>query len=100
MCAEHRRTCEAFALTDEEGENRRMGVAGLGALLQGSRDPEALALLLQIFRNEGEEWHVRDTAYRSILDVLGRPLAERPPATRPLDYARDVDWDRIREAED
>ena len=100
MCSEHRRTCEEFALEDADSENRGMGVAGLGALLRGTRDPEALALLLRIFRNEGEEWLVRDSAYCSILYVLGRPASEQPPATRRLDHTRDVDWDRIREAED
>ena len=99
MCREHRRTCEAFALNDPESDNRRMGVAGLGALLEGTRDPKALHLLLRIFRNKGEEWDVRDAAYSSILYILGRPPSEQPSAARKLDYSKDVNWDWIREAE-
>jgi HEAT repeats len=100
MCREHRSTCETFALNDPDSDNRRMGAAGLGALLEGTRDPKALQMLIRIFRDEKEEWDVRDAAYRSILYVLGRPASEQPPATKQLDYERDVNWERIREAEE
>lgn len=99
-CSDHRCTCERFALNDCDSDNRRIGVGGLGSLLKGTRDPKALALLLSIFRNEEEEWHVRDGAYASILYVHGRPLSEQPPASRMLDYTKDVNWGRIREAEE
>lgn len=99
-CSDHRCTCENFAINDCDGDNRRMGVAGLGSLLKGTRDPQALALLLRIFRNDKEECQVRDSAYHAILYILGRPLSEQPPASRMLDYTKDVNWDRIRDAEE
>lgn len=99
MCSEHRETCKRFILHDEDSDNRRMGVAGLGALMEGTRDPETLRLLLKVFRNEAEEWDVRDAAYSSVLYVLGRPVSEQPSAARRLDYKKDVDWEVIEEAE-
>ena len=42
----------------------------------------------------------RDSTYSAILDVLGRPLHDRPPAARRLDYGVDVDWKSIAEAEE
>jgi|SRR6516225_5549072 hypothetical protein len=100
MCSDHRLTCEQFALNDPDSDNRRIGVSGLGALLEGTRNKAALGMLLHIFKNRTEEWDVRDAAYRTILYVLGRPPAEQPPATRKLDYKKDVDWKRIQEAEE
>ncbi len=99
-CCEHRKTCEEFILTDSESENRGLGTCGLGALLEGTRDPNALMLLLQVFFDEGEEWHVRDSAYSAILYVLGRPVTEQPSATRKLDYMKDVNWEHIRVAKE
>ena len=99
MCDEHRTTCEQFLLHDRDSDNRRMGVAGLGALMERTKDPKTLSLLLRVFRNKKEEWDVRDVAYQSILYVLGRPASEQPSSARLLDYAKDVNWDRIREAE-
>lgn len=98
-CEEHRSTCETFLLEDPSSDNRRLGAASLGSLLRGARDPKALSVLLQVFRNKTEEWHVRDTAYCAILDLLGVPRNEHPPASRELDYTKDVDWKWIEEAE-
>ena len=94
-CTRHRKTCEEFVLTDEDSENRRLGTIGLGALLEGTQDPEALDLLLQVFRDEEEEWHVRDSAYSAILYILGRPVNEQPSGSRRLDHATDVNWAHI-----
>jgi len=77
-----------------------MGVAGLGALLEGTSDKRALELLLKIFENAAEEWDVRDAAYSSILYVLGRPASEQPLASKKLDQTKDVNWDLIRNAEE
>jgi len=100
MCTEHRQTCEHFALTDLDSDNRRLGISGLGALLEGTRDPKVLQLLLHVFNDEQEEPHVRDRAYSSILYVLGKPAKAQPSATRRLNYAEDVNWEWIGEASD
>ena len=99
MCEEHRITCERFARQEADSDNRRMGVAGLGALMEGTKNSRTLRLLLRVFRNKKEEWDVRDAAYRSILYVLGRPASEQPSAARELDYTKDVNWKRIQEAQ-
>ena len=98
-CAEHRKTCELFAQNDPDPDNRRMGVAGIGALLDGTRDALALAFLLGVFRNAREEDTVREAAYSSVLYVLGAPVSEQPPLTRRLDFANAVDLGRLGEAE-
>jgi hypothetical protein len=99
MCSEHRNTCEAFILYDADIDNRRLGISGLGALLEGTKDAKALELLLNIFHND-EEWILRDRAYSSILYILGKPETVQPPATRRLDYEKDVNWKWIKEAEE
>jgi len=96
---DHRGTAERFALSDPDGDNRRMGVACLGSLSRGTRDPQVLRVLLKIFRDEKEEWHVRDESYCAILDVLGAPKSEQPPLGRELDYDKDVNLRRMAEAE-
>lgn len=99
-CLEHRVTCENTILHDEDSENRRLAVMGLAALLQGTKNPDALKILLTVFRDEGEKWHVRDAAYSAILYLLGTPAKEQPPATRKLDHSRDVNWDHVNHAMD
>jgi hypothetical protein len=94
-CSTHRETCVQFVLNDDDSENRRLGTSGLAALLEGTRDAEALRVLLQVFHNESEEWHVRDSAYSAILYILGRPVNEQPVASRKLDYSRDVRWELV-----
>lgn len=98
-CTEHRSTCESFARSDPDADNRRMGISGLGTLLEGSRDREALAFLLPIFRDDAEELHIRDAAYSAILYILGAPVADQPRLTRLIDMTSDVNWNRIAEAE-
>jgi hypothetical protein len=95
---EHRQTCEFFLTNDPDSDNRRAGVAGIGALCEHTCDPDALALLLRVFDNAAEEPHVRDAAYSSILYVLGAPVGEQPPLTRLMDLANDVNPERIAEA--
>jgi hypothetical protein len=97
-CTEHRTSCERFIVNDPDSDNRRLGTIGLGALLQGTRDAEALRLLLNVFSDEDEEWHVRDSAYRAILYILGRPASEQPSAARKMNYATDVNWEYIETA--
>jgi hypothetical protein len=97
-CVEHRTTCERFAIDEGDPDNRSLGAACLGSLAQGTRDPRALKLLLDILENGAEDWHVRAAAYRAILSVLGRPASEQPSAARRLDFERDVSWERVQEA--
>jgi hypothetical protein len=94
-CAEHRKVCNEFILSDPDSDNRRLGTAGLGAVFQGTRDSAALKLLLQVFSDEDEEWHIRDSAYRAILYILGRRATEQPSAARQLNHAEDVNWEHI-----
>lgn len=98
-CEDHRSTCESFAVNDPDSDVRIMGVMGLGSLLRGARDSKALRLLLQIFRNENEEKLIRDSAYGSILKILSCPVSEWGTLPLELDYSKDINWDRIKEAE-
>ena len=98
-CHEHRRTCERFAQEDPDSDNRRIGVSGLAALLESTRDASALRFLLDIFQNDAEEHHIRDAAYSSILYVLGAPVKDQPRLTRLIDFDRDVKWEWIAKAE-
>lgn len=103
MCKDHRKTCEEFIARDpddEWDESRRMGVAGLSALLDGTKDPDGLSLLLRLFEDPSQPWDVRDTAYRGILYLLGKPKTAQPTAARRLDYEKDVNWEWIREAKE
>jgi hypothetical protein len=77
-----------------------MGVAGLGAFMEGTRDERTLGLLLTVFGNASEEWDVRDAAYRSLLYVLGRPASEQPSAARKLEYSKDINWEWVQKAEE
>ncbi len=99
-CRDHRITCERMLSGDEDDDVRRVCVAGLGALLEGTRDAGVLRLLLSVFHNEREEWDVRDSAYSQILYVLGKPVGAQPSGARQLDYEKDVRWDWVREAEE
>ena len=98
-CAEHRKTCEAFLVRETDADNRRTAVYGLARLLNGTRDAAALTLLLKIFRDEYERRTTRDSAYSAILSILGRPPSEWPSAARFLDHTKDINWERIEEAE-
>lgn len=73
QCQDHRKTCERFITNETDPDNRELAVAGLGALLTSTRDPAALKLLLSLFKDEGEDPLMRSTAYRQILQILGKP---------------------------
>lgn len=98
-CLEHRGTCERFAKNDPDPDNRRMGISGIGALLEGTRDRAVLKLLLEFFHNDAEENHIRHAAYCSILYVLGAPIKEQPLRVRNFDLEKDINWERIAEAQ-
>lgn len=86
-------------MRETDADNRRVAVYGLSRLLNDTRDVWALRMLLKTFRDENESRTVRDSAYSAILSVLGRPLSEWPSAARFLDHGKDIDWQRIEEAE-
>jgi len=48
----------------------------VGTRFGGSKSPEALRALLGIIAMEQEEWDLRDTAYASLLEILGAPRDE------------------------
>lgn len=98
--AEHRKTCENFLLYDDDGDNRRLGAAGLGSLLEGSKEAKALQLLLRYFCDEDQRPDIRKTAYSEILSILGTPVSQLPSAVRDFDFSKDVNWARIQEAEE
>jgi len=99
-CKDHAKTCEAFIHGDSDLDCRRIGVAGLGALFEGTRDSRILGVLLKLFKDEKEDGSIRDSAYSQILYVLGKPATDQPTAARRLDYKSDVNWTWIREAQD
>jgi hypothetical protein len=99
QCQEHRPTCERILEQDVDDDVRRAAVFGLISLLEGTRDPLALRILLRTFCDEDQDAVLRDSAYTAVLAVLGRPLSEWPPGTRLLDHVRDVNWELVREAE-
>jgi hypothetical protein len=100
-CQEHRATCERLVTEDPDATVRSMALAGLGSLSAATQDPRVLQLLLDIIQRKSGDAGLRDTAYAELLSVMGRPPREwyRPPS-RPLDWDKDVDWNRIREAEE
>ena len=93
--AEHADTALRFLRDDEDEDNRSLAATSLGVLFEGTRDDDRLRQLAPAVRNEEEDAMVRQSAYTAMLQILGVPADERPPSTRFMDLANDVDWDLV-----
>ena len=98
-CEDHRTTCErlGFLEPDSDEEVRRAAVAGLGALLEGTRDAKALRLALPIIEDESSPGAFRETAYIAIATIMGQSTTHFLMA-RQLEWPQGVDWDLLQNA--
>jgi len=91
---DHYKISIKFLLKDEDDLNRGLGASCLGSIYRGTKNKDILNLLMGVFEDKNEDWVVRDSAYASILDVIGIPWKKQPPATKKL-KKRDIDWNLI-----
>jgi hypothetical protein len=95
QCEDARPACERLAKFDPNREVRRLAIAGLGAILNRSRDKAGLAFLLPIIEDPTYP-DIRDTAYDAIRSILGYPTYD--PAARQLRWPNEIEWSIIEEA--
>jgi len=92
--SKYRQEIEQFAIGkswDEDSDARLMAISCAGELARVTHDVELIKLCLSIFENEEELPGVRDQAYFSIARTAGKSWLEIPPASRRMNYEKDVD---------
>ena len=96
---ECRKNCEFFLLKDKDDDNRALGANCLAILRVGTNDKPALKLLLKVFKNKKESRIVRDSAFDSILHIMGIPYRKRPKLPSRLNYKSKTYMNFIEEAQ-
>ncbi len=84
-------------LDDEDPGPRSVAAMCVGFCYIATKDVEVMQRLASIVATEDEEWIVRQSAYRSIFDVLNCPYRhpKRPPSGRQMNFEAEVDWEII-----
>ena len=69
-----------IASSDPDDDCRRLAVGALGFVCRGTKNADILDFLESIVTRSEEEEDVRVSAYAGVLNVLGIPPSEQPPA--------------------
>lgn len=92
---EHSKTCIDFIKHEKDEDNRRLAVNCLGAIYFDTKNKKILGFLLKLFQNKKENDIFRESAYNSILDLLGVPYSQRSFIGHEFNPEKDVDYSMI-----
>lgn len=97
---DHRPTCERFIREESNVDVHRAAVAGLGSLLRSTFDHSAISLMASIVRDPSVNLWTRQTAYSSILNIIGVPPSEHPPLVHDEEELHlCINWDLLKNLE-
>jgi hypothetical protein len=80
---------------DSEGYTRIQAILIAGEFLRKKQDGEMLRIIYGTFSNEKERPLIRSAAYFALCRSDGQEWRDIPPASRILDFSREVDCDLI-----
>jgi hypothetical protein len=81
-----------LALSDSDAEVRALAISCLDACYAGTGEAEGARLFASIVRNDRETELIRAKAYRSLLQLQGRPVPKRNIRGPAPGLPQDVDW--------
>ncbi len=94
--AEHWDTAYSFLMQDIDSDCRRMGASVLGGMMRDTQDVKTLRILASTVANTAEDKYVRQTAYRSMREILNySPQEAWSIGKTGYDLQCDADWEWI-----